>query len=492
MKTLLYLTIMLAYFSATGQQRINSVYFENDEFELDAADKVVISEFASFILSQKESVTAIQIIAYTDTFATLNYNVILSEKRAMSVKQELATLLPLDLISKLNIKWHGELLPAQIPQGFHYTERCADMVLNYTVKREEIPEVEPIAELFNLMRKPVQDFAINSARDTILLGDEGTIININANSFYIPENLKGEKVEIILIEYYDYASMILNGLTTTSGEQQLETGGMIYLNAKIGNRMLTVREENPITMMFPAKNLQEDMVLFTGQHDDKGKMDWQLTRNRMQRFSAQQVNFIMYPSNFKKKKYRKDCPYLFCGIRQDLNINDTKYKEKRAYYLINWKAYHKYTDSMCVAFGVTDYNKLARILQAKARKQEQANYYVANSTGLGFMNCDRFINSPIEDRVVVSVDEEPSENITAFLVFNSIKSILPINYNKPSAYIFENVGKGFDCSVVVIKYDNKIPYLSVTPIVTADNITIKPDYVQLSSKELKVELGKLN
>ncbi len=492
MKTLLYLTFTLAYLSAAGQQKINSVYFENDEFTLDATDKVVISEFASFMLTQKESVTGIDIIGYTDTFARSEYNVVLSEKRALSVKQELEQLLPQDLITKITIKWHGELLPTQIPQGFHYTERCADMVVNYTVKQTEIPEVEPISELFKLMRNPVQDFTINAQRDTILIGDEGTIINIKANSFYIPENLKDEKVEIILIEYYDYASMIINGLSTTAGESQLETGGMIYLNAKIGNRMLTVREENPITMMFPVDNLQDDMQLFIGQHDDKGKMDWQLTRNRMQRFNAQQVNFLLYPGNFKKKKYRKDCPYLFCGIRQDLNIDDTKYKEKRAYYLTDWKAYHAYVDSMCVAFGVTDYRKLARILQAKARKQEQANYYVANTTGMGFVNCDRFMNLPATERVMVAIDETPSENITAFLIFSSIKSIVPINYNKPSEYVFENIGKGYDCSVVVIKYDNKIPYLSVTPIVTSNDVRIKPEYVQLSASALKQELSKLN
>ncbi|MFV0591915.1 MAG: hypothetical protein ACK5M7_11070 [Draconibacterium sp.] len=90
-----------------------------------------------------------------------------------------------------------------------------------------------IAAVLKYHQKKPQVFIINADKDTTLICEEGTSIEIKAHSF-VTENsgnkIVGE-VRINVQEYYKTPDIVLAGLSTTSGDNLLETGGMLHVEA---------------------------------------------------------------------------------------------------------------------------------------------------------------------------------------------------------------------------------------------------------------------
>ena len=58
--------------------------------------------------------------------------------------------------------------------------------------------------------------------------------------------------------------MLLANLPTVSNGQLLETGGMLFLEAKQGTTDLKLKDDRAIEISFPKTNKREDMQLFLG------------------------------------------------------------------------------------------------------------------------------------------------------------------------------------------------------------------------------------
>ena len=489
MKTIVYLVFSLFVLSANGQQKIFSVYFQNDEYQLDADDIQIIQEAAAFMAQPGITASGIQINGHTDAPATADYNVALSNKRALVVKELFQSKIKSDI--KISLAWHGELIP-EATTDLHYGQRCADIVITYTEQKQivQVPKSD-INDLWKQLREPSQVFTINPQKDTLIMGEEGTIINIPAGAFIIPDEKQGRQVNIVLEEYYDYASMIINNMTTMSNGLPLETGGMIYVNAFLDNRALTVMEDKPLTFMFPGDTMVTGMQFFTGNTNPTGNMNWLLTETDLETLTPDEYHNLIYPMGFTKKRYRKNCPYLFCGLREDLGADNKKYYEKRAYMATDWKAYRKYTDSLCLVYGVRNFGILKRMLLQQVKQTEDPFFYVAKTSRLGYMNCDKFYKLPPEKLTLLALNEAPAENVNSFLVFSKYKSLMLPNTNNPEKAEFSNIAKKSKCKAVVIKYENKIAYLSVQELKAGDVPEVTPEFVAMTPTQLKTELKKL-
>ncbi len=493
MKTFYFLLLVCSSFYGFGQQKILSLYFENKEYTLTSANLKNLVQYAEILTDSSILITAIQINGYTDEKASDDFNITLSKNRAEAVYNNLSSRIPANSSNIIKVQWYGETIPENPQSGYHYGKRCVDIIITYTqAKVEEIPVTDNIQDLLDKLKTPKQYFTIDPDRDTVIYGNYGTVINIPADAFYIPESKSNEQVEIILQESYTVSDMLLNGLTTVSGKSQLQTDGMLYVNAKIGSRMLTLKDDKALRILIPTDSLVEGMQFFTGAHDANGNLNWQVSRRQFRSINRYQLNRLLDPSMFSKKVRRKSCPYLFCGMRNDLGLVTPAYTERKSYYRTNWKAYYAYVDSLCVAFGVKDRYALNRLLNKRQEKEAKTNFYMVESTGLGFMNCDRFIDLPEEQKTIVMVDAPLTDNVVAYMVFKSFKSILPTNYASASKIGFSNVGKGNTCYVVLIKYENKTPYLSITELEIAENATVQPVFNQMTEAELKAALNKLN
>ena len=499
MKIQLLLALTFVYVSATAQQFNRTIYFENDESVLDISDKMVISELIKFLHNDNIQISAIEIYGFADTSASVNYNKILSKKRCDVVFSALELEMPVALKENITMFWFGELKEGDSKKDLHFSQRCVDIFITYT----EIKSKDNISELIDQLRTPTQKFKIDPTRDTMLIGEAGTIISIDADAFYIPKSCLGQKVDIVLLEAYDPVSMYLNNLTTTSGSAQLESDGMIFLNAQLCNRILTVKEDKPLTVMFPTGELKDDMQLFSGIKTSSGNINWEVSQTELAPFADYKIEDLLNRYNFYRSKYVERCPLFFCKVKNFMGINSTVNTTRVDIGSTDYAAYKKYKDSICAVYGVRSYYQLCRLMEERKNKNFESkvgredisasdwNYYITKTTNLGWMNCDRFLDLPEKQRTNIIVQQKPAANVNISLVFTEFKSMIATNNNTADNYGFANVKKDSKCFVVALKYEDKTPFLSIQKVTISPDMVIKPDYKQYSITDLKKELAKL-
>ena len=134
-----------------------------------------------------------------------------------------------------------------------------------------------VPDIYKHYDKQPQLFSIRANRDTTIVCKEGTSIKIKANSFISEKSGKEVSgiVQIAVKEYYKISDIILSNLSTTSGDQILETGGMIHITAKADKENCLIKQRSTIEIGFPNSNEKADMALFNGEWIGD-KMDWKL------------------------------------------------------------------------------------------------------------------------------------------------------------------------------------------------------------------------
>ncbi len=120
-----------------------------------------------------------------------------------------------------------------------------------------------------------QFYEINAKKDTVLEGKNGTLLAFTKDSFIDSYGtiVKGI-IQIELAEAFTLGDMVLSNLTTTSGNQLLETDGMIYFNATKEGEQLTVNPASPIRIEIPTTKRKAGMMVYRGIRDRDGNMNW--------------------------------------------------------------------------------------------------------------------------------------------------------------------------------------------------------------------------
>jgi hypothetical protein len=172
-----------------------------------------------------------------------------------------------------------------------------------SVKRQKIdPFKESISE--------GQFFELNSKKDNVIEGKDGTIIVcpkgcfINSKGKIVESNVKIELAEALSLE-----EMILSNLTTTSNGKLLETDGMIYLNVTSNGEKLNINKKNPIFIEIPSKNKKQGMSAYKGLRDSLGNINWinpKPIENYLVPIDINLLDFL--PENFQAE-VEKGMPY---------------------------------------------------------------------------------------------------------------------------------------------------------------------------------------
>lgn len=161
--------------------------------------------------------------------------------------------------TKTDIESKTDTITAKNNQDFTY--QPADN--NKTTQRDD--SFTGFANFYKQFDKPEQIFTVKSDEDKTITCEEGTKITVNANSFVTETGkpVKGD-IKIQLKEYYKTSDMLLANLTTTSNDEILETGGMIYIEAFNNGEKCELKKGATIEIAFPTKDKKDDMELFTG------------------------------------------------------------------------------------------------------------------------------------------------------------------------------------------------------------------------------------
>jgi hypothetical protein len=118
-----------------------------------------------------------------------------------------------------------------------------------------------------------QTFTINPAIDNAITGDQGTVINLMANSLGDANgNIPAGNVTVTLKEIYSIKDMILTNTPTTSSGSILESGGMFYLSFTAGAIQYYLNSALNISM--PSDSALSNMDIFFGMTDGNGVANW--------------------------------------------------------------------------------------------------------------------------------------------------------------------------------------------------------------------------
>lgn len=137
----------------------------------------------------------------------------------------------------------------------------------------EISPIEPrvkyveskINEFLSTIRKESQKFSVYGNRDTLVVGENGTILFIPKGTFVNDRNEVVEgKVEIELIEASTVSDFLMNGLQTVSNEEILQSGGMVFIDATFNNELIRIASGKEISVEIKSDWIDPKMKLFKG------------------------------------------------------------------------------------------------------------------------------------------------------------------------------------------------------------------------------------
>jgi len=123
------------------------------------------------------------------------------------------------------------------------------------------------ASVLNTSNLRAQYFKIDPETDTTIYGLRGGIFKIEKGSFDGTAPL-----EIEIKEVYSPIEMLYARLTTESDGRLLESGGMIYFNAKRKGSQLKLLK--PINISIPTNYINKEMQLFKGEEKPDGTINW--------------------------------------------------------------------------------------------------------------------------------------------------------------------------------------------------------------------------
>jgi hypothetical protein len=133
--------------------------------------------------------------------------------------------------------------------------------------------------LFDSIRTKTQIYKIQGTKDTLIVGENGTVISINKNTFIDSSgNPPTASIEIRLVEIITLEDVIKTNLHTVSDGKVLQTAGMLFLDAVSNNKPLRVAEGKDIFIVAKSQINDSRMLIFNGDYNNLGFINWSLDK----------------------------------------------------------------------------------------------------------------------------------------------------------------------------------------------------------------------
>jgi flagellar motor protein MotB len=403
---------------------------------------------------------------HTDEDADSKFNIDLSARR----NQTVFTLLKMYGFSDIKYEDFGESWPIC---------QAKDEVCMSQNRRVEILLLEDEKEKWAraLLDNIPQVNFIPTDKDNYIEGKEGTLVSIPAKTLVNAKGEVAENARIELREFYDFKSCIKYNISTQYKDQILESGGMIELRAydtETGEELRPLNTESVAVSFRDNAEQKEGMRLFYGTIEN-GVMNWgdtptlpvasatsgnwqsQLaTRNidasegSLVVFSDSRIGYVTILVNSKNREQVKRIMNKTERQRTNADIEMIKkWKEETdALERKNEIEYQRQVaqkmraDSLENAKKIAAFNALSKKQQREfLKKQEELQKkekekremeerlqrveMAATISGMGFINCDRFISNP---QVLVNLSIESSGGGCVYFIFKNRNGIMTNYY----------------------------------------------------------------
>lgn len=420
-------------------------------------------------------------------------------------------------------------------------DKTHDFTYQIDNSNEPVKSSSGLAELFSYFDQPLQAYTINPLKDTVIIGEQGTIISILRNSFQYKDSQEPvtEEISIILKEYYKISDMLLANLSTMSNGEILETGGMIYLEVTANNEELELRPNASLELKFPTQNKKDDMLLWYGSWDES-VMNWELAEQeidlsnkiyenseldthaefpggavRMMNFF---INNLRYPNEARERGIQGTVFVEFIidetGTIRDIEILRSVHPslDNEAVRVIEimpqWKPGTingnpvSSKTAIPVRFvlngGSTEDSAYAENFEKNVSDEtihdiniEDISYYIFSTQQLGWINVDKIIDNS-NPRIDFTVDLRNNSNTTLKMILRDNNSILTDFGRERRKYVFHSVPINLNAKIVAIKYDKKQYYIATKDIQIRRNYSPKLEFQEVTMSKLKEIIEEIN
>ena len=120
--------------------------------------------------------------------------------------------------------------------------------------------------------------------------------------------------------------------------------------------------------------------------------------------------------------------------------------------------------------------------------QKNVSGYVASVSQLGWINCDRFYDTPKEQLVSLKIKE--TDDVRMYIVFNDIKSCLPVS-RRGTDYVSSLIPKGKSVKIVSVKVVEGKPQLAVANVNTSRRDALVLKYKTCSLSDIRSNFAAL-
>lgn len=518
------LILMISSLSIFTFSQSLTVDFEFGKSQLDKKSKAYITEFV-----KANNPSEVILKGFADTVGTVFYNKLLVKRRLNVIEDVLRNIDETIEIETINF---GEEKSASNDVGF----RKVDIFL---------PQINYCRKVPNY-KKP-QSFLIDNINDTTIECENGTKIKIPKNSFIIKENEAMPKglIELQVTEYYDISEMIDANLSTQSGHEILETGGMLYIQAFSNNNECVIGNKASIGINFRDITESDSMHVFTGNETDDG-VDWELLNATLVKGKSEPVYFVVenmptflggnmvafklyvcsrlkYPVIAQENGIQGKVLVSFIidksGMIKNPKINKSvhpslDYEVLRVLSLTpNWTPGTQNGQPVSVSMTVpfefildgglpmdktnrmttkSDFDTTVQndsVIQKYKKQNEFFNEFFLRTNKLGWLNCDRFYRYQ-NKRDIKILAKTMYDNYYA--IFNRNRSIMrPNSFNNKSKIIgFNNIPSNQNAMIIGFKFTNDEAYFTSFEANTNKD-TYVPTFEKINKGELIDKMKKL-
>jgi hypothetical protein len=366
-------------------------------------------------------------------------------------------------------------------------------------------EKENLTDIFNkvYMAENIekQIFSIDSKIDNIITGANGTKIRINKNTFVdsLGKIVTG-KIDIELKEALKPIDMILGNLITNFEGKPLESGGMIYIDAKIGNDKLAIGNNKSILIAVKTDSMLSKMSLFEGQQDSTG-IKWQNPVAIQDNFSDTSTismgsferttnitysvdGFVNKQDSFPEIVNSEVSRIAWEGdglkITKDSVLKIDKYtvrfyKNKK---LQTWSEVFEYKK------GINSY------------MEDRKTNYIFSIKKLGWANIDRLLADPRTQEVELIAKVENQEDFKGVYITMITPTMYLCGYQKKdNSYSFSHgddekmqLPIGESVTILATAYKNDKTYFAMKKLTIANKQNLSLNLIETTTENLKVEL----
>jgi hypothetical protein len=302
-----FLFICLLFPFAFHGQVVN-VYFASGSFALNQNSMRSLDS----LVSKTDTSFSIRVKGFTDTLGSLVSNQKLSEERSGAVYNYL-----IKKGTKAERIVHEGLCESATGNNLAYNRRVEIEIFLPAI----LPPVSVVEEVMEQIPPVI----------TIYRGKQGTLLKVPEGAF---GSVPNEKVTIDFYEYFNDAICGDCGITTMSTTGQcLQSGGMVFLNARFGgNRIDSLTGDNIAEVWIPTKDYDSSMTLYTAVRMLDGTTAWAPAKAQLRK-ATDGGDYYVFETRFMGG-FNCDRPVpdnAFCSGNDSTYISTGRFSDGRNY-----------------------------------------------------------------------------------------------------------------------------------------------------------------